>query len=571
MTEHANLLAVWIGILLGFVAGAVQGLFFHSDAWLGGYGSWRRRMVRLGHISFFGLAQINLSYVLSVYLLEPENLGPWPGRLLIVGALAMPLICYLSAWRKPFRHLFPIPVGALAGWRRVVRVGGLRSMRIALIAMSGIRVCDEELLRLGLTLPGFVERSKVIASLPSLGLLTLAGMTPAEHEVAYFEVADLAESRAAGQLPSGFDLAAISSYSAQINEAYELADDLRKQGTPVVLGGLHVTSLPDEAALHADAVVVGEGELSWPSVLAGAQRGELQPVYTPNGAEFDLAQAPLPAYELLDIDQYNRLTVQTSRGCPHACEFCASSILLTRRYKQKPIARVLAEIERIRALWPRPFIEFADDNTFIDRAYWKELLPNLCDRRLRWFAETDISVSADAGLLDLMRAAGCAQVLIGLESPTPGPLAGIETRADWKHKQWPHYRDAVREIQAHGISVNGCFVIGLDGHGPEIFDEVFEFVREAELHEVQITLQTPFPGTPLHERLRAAGRLLHDGDWRRCTLFDVCFQPQGMSVAELEQGFRELGTRLYSEEFTDWRRRCFHKARRAARAEPEEN
>jgi radical SAM superfamily enzyme YgiQ (UPF0313 family) len=439
-------------------------------------------------------------------------------------------------------------------------------MRIGLIAMSGIRTCDEELLRLGLTLPGFVERSKVIASLPSLGLLTLAGMTPTEHQVQYVEVADLVQSRKGDQIPDGFDLVAISSFSAQIDEAYALADIYRARGTPVVLGGLHVSSLPQEALAHCDAVVIGEGELNWPQVLDDAERGELRSVYEPGGAEFDLARAPLPAFELLDIGKYNRLTVQTSRGCPHLCEFCASSILITKRYKQKPVARVLAEIDRIRSLWKRPFIEFADDNTFINHAYWKELLPQLERRRIRWFTETDLSVAADPELLCLMRNAGCAQVLIGMESPTPDPLDGVEVRGNWKLKQWPSCRDAVRTIQAHGISVNGCFVIGLDGQGPDVFDQVFDFVRETELHEVQITLQTPFPGTPLCERLRAAGRILEDGAWRKCTLFDVNFRPQRMSVDELRRGFRDLGVRLYSEEFTNWRRERFRRMLRATKS-----
>jgi hypothetical protein len=117
--EHMNLLAAWLGILAGFVAGAVQGLFFHADDWFGGYASWRRRMLRLGHISFFGLAGINLAYAVSVPLLAPAGHGPWPARLFVVGAITMPLVCYLSAYRKPFRHLFPVPVTALlvgAAW-----------------------------------------------------------------------------------------------------------------------------------------------------------------------------------------------------------------------------------------------------------------------------------------------------------------------------------------------------------------------------------------------------------------------------------------------------------------------
>ena len=147
-------------------------------------------------------------------------------------------------------------------------------MRIGLIAMSGIRVCDTELLRLGLTLPGFVERSKTIAALPSLGLLTLAGMTPAKHQVQYIEVPEL---RQLGELPAGFDLVAISSYSAQIDEAYDLARRYKAAGIPSVIGGPHVSALPEEAEAYCDAVVIGEGEPCWSDVIEDAEHGRLQP------------------------------------------------------------------------------------------------------------------------------------------------------------------------------------------------------------------------------------------------------------------------------------------------------
>jgi radical SAM superfamily enzyme YgiQ (UPF0313 family) len=428
-------------------------------------------------------------------------------------------------------------------------------MRIGLIAMSGTRACDEELMKIGLTLPGFIERSKVIASLPSLGLLTLAGMTPAEHECCYIEVTDI---RTQLQLPSDFDLVAISSFSAQIFEAYELADNYRAKGIPVVMGGLHVSVLPQEALAHCDAVVVGEGESVWLDVLSDAERRRLRGLYRPNG-QFDLTEAPLPAYELLDISKYNRLTVQASRGCPLQCDFCAASILIAPAYRQKSAERVLAEIDHIRHFWPRPFIEFADDNAFANKRMWKRLLPELARRRIRWFAETDISLHEDEELLSLMRMSGCAQVLIGLESPTPAGLAGIELRHDWKRRWWPQYKEAIRRIQSHGIRVNGCFVLGLDGHGPEVFDDVYDFVLEAELFDVQITVQTPFPGTPLYERLRRDGRLLYEGQWQRCTMFDINYEPQGLTVDELRSGFRRLGEKLYSEELTKWRRENFNR------------
>ncbi|MBP7149315.1 MAG: B12-binding domain-containing radical SAM protein [Acidobacteria bacterium] len=428
-------------------------------------------------------------------------------------------------------------------------------MRIGLVAMSGIRCRDEELLQLGLTLPGFVERSRTIASLPSLGLLTLAGLTPARHECAYLEVADL---RALERLPADFDLVAISSFSAQVGEAYALADRYRAAGVPVVLGGLHATALPDEAGQHADAVVLGEGEPAWTALLDDAEAHRLRPRYG-DGGGYDMAGSPMPAFHLLDPSRYNRLTVQASRGCPWHCEFCGSSILVSPRYKQKPVERVLAEIDRIREIWPRPFIEFADDNACVNKAYWKRLSSALRERHVRWFVETDISVHEDGELLDLMRAGGCAEVLIGLESPTQAALAGVELRADWKRRRWPEYRTAVTRIQEHGIRVNGCFVLGLDGHGPDIFDAVYDFCLETEIFDVQITYQTPFPGSALHGRLEREGRLTHAGQWERCTLFDVSYAPCPLSADELRAGFHGLAKRLYAPDLTRWRRENFNR------------
>ncbi len=427
-------------------------------------------------------------------------------------------------------------------------------MNVGLFPLSGIRVCDTELLRLGLTLPGFVERSKTIAALPSLGLLTLAGMTPARHRIHYVEVPDV---NLLDSMPGGLDLVAISSYSAQIDEAYELARRFKALGVPSVIGGPHVTVLPEEAAEHCDAVVLGEGEAVWLQVLSDTERGCLQPCYGANANGFDLADAPMPAFELLDISKYNRLTIQTSRGCPHQCEFCASSVVLTQKYKQKPAAKVLEEIDRILMIWDRPFIEFADDNSFVNHSYWKDLLKSIRGKGLRWFAETDISVADNEELLSLMRETGCAQVLIGLESPTEAGLRGLELRNDWKLKRFPHYKEAIRTIQSHGITVNGCFVIGLDEHTNDIFDQVFSFVRDSGLYEVQVTLLTPFPGTPLYARLERENRLLEPRNWKKCTLFDLNFRPARMSAQELHDRFKKLAVELYSDEFTKWRRNRF--------------
>ncbi|HTR43333.1 MAG TPA: radical SAM protein [Pseudomonadales bacterium] len=428
--------------------------------------------------------------------------------------------------------------------------------RIGLIAMSGVRAHNEELTRLGLTLPGFVDRNRIIASLPSLGLLTLSGLTPPGFEISYHEIADL---KKLPELPVDFDLVAISTFTAQFYEACDVADYYRARNIPVVMGGITVSSLAGQAGEHCTSVVIGEGELLWPEVLADFERGRLRPVYATR-REFDLADAPMPRFDLLDPAQYNRLTVQTSRGCPHKCEFCASSILLTPRYKLKPVDKVIAEIREIKKLWAKPFIEFADDNSFVHREHYKKLLRRLAPENVRWFTEADVRVAEDDELLGLMRDSGCQQVLIGLESPRRSSLHGVELKNDWKIRQRDSYQQAITKIQSYGITVNGCFIFGLDGDTPEIFDETLNFVRESGLYEVQITFLTAFPGTPLYARLKNEGRILRDRAWELCTLFDINFQPKNMSVAELQSGFLKLGKQLYSADETRERRSNFKRA-----------
>ena len=436
-------------------------------------------------------------------------------------------------------------------------------MKIGFIAMSGLRLCNPEVLALGLSFPGVARRAQAIEALPSLGLLTLAGMTPDSIEVEYLEVRDVNHDA----LPLDFDAVAISSLTATAKEAYALAARFRAIGTRVILGGLHVSLVPNESAAHADAIVIGEGESVWPDVVSDLARNRLEPVYDARKRPFALADAPMPRFDLLAPNRYPRFTVQTQRGCPWRCEFCAASIRISPTFKVKPVEKVIAEVRRLKELWRDPFIEFADDNTFVNRPHAKQLMRALARERVRWFTESDLSIADDDELLGLMRDAGCAQVLIGFESPSPNGLNGLEKRTNWKAKQFSNYCRAVEAIQRHGITVNGCFVMGLDGTGPECFENVHQFVRESGLFDVQITFMTPFPGTPLYERLLAQGRILEPGAWERCTLFDINFQPQLMSRSELEEGFKALGRKLYDDDFVRERGKRFVDGLRAARRE----
>jgi radical SAM superfamily enzyme YgiQ (UPF0313 family) len=417
-------------------------------------------------------------------------------------------------------------------------------MKVGLMALSGVRVRNENLVKLGVTLPQFVSRGQVIAQLPSLSLLIIAAVTPDDIEVDYVEVPDVSQVQ---KLNLDCDLVAITSYSAQIYEAYELARRYREAGIPVVIGGTHVIAEPEEAKRHADSVVIGEAEPLWPRLIEDFKKKNLQPFYREeHPGKYALSDSAIPRYDLLEPKNYNRITVQTSRGCPHECEFCAGSKLFGPGYRLKPVSRVIEEINKIKENWPKPFIEFADDNTFVDKGWSKEFVRAITPLEIKWFTETDISVADDEELLKLMYHSGCYQLLIGLESTSKDSLDGIDAH-NWKLKRADRYLEAVNKIQSNGISVNGCFIVGLDGDTAGIFEEIRDFIQESRLLEAQVTVLTPYPGTPLFKRLKSEGRLLKDEFWDRCTMFDINFRPKNMTVEELEQGLIWLFKEIYNE------------------------
>ena len=435
-------------------------------------------------------------------------------------------------------------------------------MKIALIAMSGVRVRSQELHDLGVTLPGFLDRGNVIASLPSLGLLILAGATPKHHEIGYYEDGDIdAETLRA----EGYDLVAISTFTAQAPEAYTFAETCRAKGLRTAMGGLHVTVRPDESAEHVDHVFIGEGEEIWPEFLADLEKGRAKERYDATGRVYPLAKSPLPRYDLLDPERYNRITIQTTRSCPHSCTFCASGILLRGPYRKKHIELVQRDLDAISAIWPQPFIELADDNTFVDKRWSRKLVEAMIPYRLKWFTESDITLADDPELVALLRESGCRQVLIGLEDVNEASVATLEKRS-FKRKRVKDYARAVRRIQEGGVSVNGCFILGGDEQTPEAFGHIADFAEDVGLAEVQITVLTPFPGTPLYDSLLEEERLLKPGDWASCTLFDVTYEPARMSVRELEVGLLGLFRRLYTDEARRLRQRKFHGQVRAGRA-----
>lgn len=433
-----------------------------------------------------------------------------------------------------------------------------KAYTVILVSMSGVRVFNHKLLEMGLTLPGFVDRSKVIASLPSLGLLTLAAHTPPNWQIVYREI-DTCDDTILNEIEAAApDLIAFSSLTARINETYRISAYFRQRGIKTAIGGLHVSALPEEAAVYTDFVLQGEGEHIWPQLLADIEAGIHRKIYSSlltRKFAFDLEQAKIPRYDLLDIGNYNRLTLQTTRGCPLSCSFCAASRTIS-AYKKKPILQVEKELEAIFDLWPRPFIELADDNTFVDKKWSAELLQLFSRYKMKWFTECDISIAYDDALLEQLARSGCAQVLIGFETTYREGLQGLD-KANWKYKQWEHYQKSIEKIQSYGISVNGCFIFGFDTDNAITMAQTEAFIKESKLSEVQITLLTPFPGTALYQQLKNENRLLADTYWDKCTLFDLNFVPKQFEVAELEHRFQEIMTSIYTRDQVQQRKDHF--------------
>lgn len=412
---------------------------------------------------------------------------------------------------------------------------------VALIAMSGFRVRERRMLELGMQLPGLAARAAAVGALPSLGLLTLAGMLPQGWTASFHEVPSPCDDAALSALVRDVaaaqpTLAAISTMTASALDAYRAGDALRAQGIPVAFGGLHASMEPQATLQHADSVCIGEGEPVWHNMLRDASNNCLHPIYrAADTGNFDLSRSPLPDWSLISkAASRPRFTLQTARGCPFACDFCGASRLLG-SFREKPIARIRAELDAIVRIKPRAAIELADDNTFAGKRDPHEFLAAFKDCGVRWFTECDWRIGERPELLRELASSGCVQVLVGVES-----LSTHYNGFGAKRAPLPRVMDSLRRVQDAGVAVIGCFVVGGDEDTLETIHSLGEWLCDCELADIQITMQTPFPGTPLRSKLEQQHRLLTDRCWDACTLFDVAYQPANMSVQELESAFRNV-------------------------------
>ena len=369
---------------------------------------------------------------------------------------------------------------------------------------------------------------------PLLSTSLLAGLTPGRHEVRILD-----ESLSEIDFDLDIDLAAITAITPLAPRAYEIADQFRKRGKKVVIGGIHASWLPEEAKGHADSVVIGEADRLWPKILEDAERGELLPYYR-QLKKTDLGDLALPRRDLFPRKGYLfHNLIQTTRGCPFDCEFCSVTALHGKTYRMRPVSEVEREIQSLERT--RAYIFFVDDNLVGNLSHARELLAMLSHYRLRWVGQGPIHIAEDDETVSLMARAGCHGLFIGFESLREENLDLMGKRIN----RVEAYEKGIRRLHDAGIGVYASFVFGYDYDDVSVFDQFLEFAERTRIDGAFLPVLTPFPGTRIHQRLKQENRLLTE-DWSKYDMATVVFKPKRMTVEQLQEGFWKVNRSFYS-------------------------
>jgi radical SAM superfamily enzyme YgiQ (UPF0313 family) len=371
--------------------------------------------------------------------------------------------------------------------------------------------------------------------LPTLHARQIAAITPDKHSVHV-----LNERYEKIDFDKKYDIVNINFTTSTAPRAYEIADRFRKKGTTVVLSGLHAAALPDEAKQHADSVLLGRGEMNWLKLLNDFEKKSLQPIYQTipynDSIKIPTTNINLPGFVMTGA-------IEATRGCPYCCEFCPEvNIDGGSHFYTRPINEIIEEIKAI----PQKTIMFYDSSLTINKEYTKQLFREMKGLGKRFFCNGNSDVLAnDIELVKLSKDAGCVSWLIGFESISQETIDEIGKKTN----KVADYFKAVENIHNHKMAVIGCFMFGFDTDKPTIFDETLDAIKKMKIDICDFCVLTPFPGTPIFNRLEKEKRILTK-DWKSYNLKTVVFQPKKMTPDEIHRGMRKMYSEFYSIPYT---------------------
>ncbi len=366
-----------------------------------------------------------------------------------------------------------------------------------------------------------------------LSLTTIAALTPPEIEVAITD-----ENVEEIDFNEDVDLVGLTAMTMHAVRAYEIADRFRERNIPVVMGGLHASSLPEEAKQHVDAVVIGEAEGVWKGLLEDFQGGRLQPFYRSSGF-CTLQSQPHPRLDLLKKEHYWTVNcVQATRGCPFSCDFCSVAQFFGDTYRYRPVDEVIEEVKQLPS---GGYFTFVDDNIMGRPAYAKELFQKLAPLKRIWTSQGSLTMAKDTELLKMAAASGCYALFVGIESLIQDNLAAMNKSIN----NVSRYEDAIKKIRDHGIMIVGSFIFGFDHDDDAVFERTVRFCEKNKIDVPIFFILTPVPGTRLYKRMDEDGRILHK-DWSRYNGSNVVFKPKLISEETLFNGYSWAFREIYS-------------------------
>ncbi|MFA4904664.1 MAG: radical SAM protein [Desulfobaccales bacterium] len=379
------------------------------------------------------------------------------------------------------------------------------------------------------------------AFIPAITMPTLAALTPEDVEV---QIVD--EHVDEVDLDAKADLVGLTCHTFSASRAYELADEFRRRGRKVVLGGIHPTVLPEEAKEHADSVIIGEAEDSWAQVVNDFRAGTPRPFYrTPFP---DLKKLVIPRIDLINLKKYQNMPfsnlptipLETSRGCPFSCDFCLVTQFYGSHHRSKPVANVVQEIKATGA----KYYFFCDVNIGADVKRAEELFRALIPLKIKWAGQFNIFAARHPEMLRLAKQSGCYAAYLGIESINPASLKSVNKQIN----KIDDYAQQLKVFHDCGVPVHGSFVFGLDEDDEQTIDQTVEFVDRNHLDKVTYYFLFPVPGTAQYERLKAEGRMVHDRYWldKSRSILDVHYQPKKISRERLLAKFWEANDRTFS-------------------------